>query len=134
MIAHVIRLAPGTDLSNEIDKFLSEKNIEAAYIAMGIGSLSSLKVRFASADDYAVLKENFEIVSLSGSLSKNGTHIHGSFSNSNGKVIGGHVRQGCLVRTTAELVIVELKDYTFERVMDAQTGYMELIPRKKEKA
>jgi len=38
-------------------------------------------------------------------------------------VIGGHIVDGCIVRTTAEIVIVELSDLEFRREPDAQTGY-----------
>jgi hypothetical protein len=48
----------------------------------------------------------FEIVSLSGTLSSSGHHVHMSIADCDGNVFGGHLMEGCLVRTTAEIVLV----------------------------
>lgn len=130
MITHVIRLQPGDDLVLEIKNLLAQKSIKAGYFATAIGSLSKLRVRFAAQSQYTERTESFEIVSLSGSLSTNGCHIHGSFSDSNGHVVGGHISEGCIVRTTAEIIVSELSDWEFQRVQDARTGYLELNAEK----
>jgi uncharacterized protein len=130
MITHVIRLQPGDDLVVEIKNLLAQKSIKAGYLATGLGSLSKLRVRFAAQSQYFESAEKFEIVSLSGSLSTNGCHIHGSFSDSQGNVVGGHVTDGCIVRTTAEIIVAELADWEFQRVQDAKTGYLELNAEK----
>ena len=59
-----------------------------------------------------------EILSLSGTLSPDGVHLHIAISGSSGAVIGGHLCAGSLVRTTAELVIGLLPDWRFNRVLD----------------
>ena len=46
-----------------------------------------------------------EILSLSGTLSPDGAHLHIALVDSRGAVIGGHLCVGSLVRTTAELRI-----------------------------
>jgi predicted DNA-binding protein with PD1-like motif len=35
--------------------------------------------------------------------------------------------EGNIVHTTAEIIIMELMDYQFQRVFDAATGYKELL-------
>lgn len=45
-------------------------------------------------------------------------------------VFGGHLRPGCLVNTTAEIVLAELPDTVFTRERDEATGYEELAIRK----
>ena len=67
-----------------------------------------------------------EIVSLSGTLSPDGIHLHIAISGSSGTVIGGHLCAGSLVRTAAELVIGLLPEWRFSRELDAATGYPEL--------
>jgi predicted DNA-binding protein with PD1-like motif len=42
-------------------------------------------------------------------------------------VIGGHVKEGCVVHTTAELVIGELEEFIFARELDRETGFDELV-------
>ncbi len=41
--------------------------------------------------------------------------------------MGGHLKEGCLVRTTCELVIGILENTVFKRKPDAQTGFDELV-------
>ena len=45
-------------------------------------------------------------------------------------VFGGHLRPGCLVNTTAEIVLAELPDTVFTRERDEATGYEELAIRR----
>jgi predicted DNA-binding protein with PD1-like motif len=40
--------------------------------------------------------------------------------------MGGHLKTGCIVRTTCELVIGILDDITFKRKTDPETGFDEL--------
>jgi predicted DNA-binding protein with PD1-like motif len=67
-----------------------------------------------------------EILSLSGTLSPDGAHLHIAVADSQGAVIGGHLCAGSLVRTTAELVIGLLPDWRISRELDPATGYPEL--------
>lgn len=69
---------------------------------------------------------HFEIVSLSGTLSINGSHIHISVSDGTGKTIGGHLMDECIVYTTAELVIQSTPNLVFTREHDGTTDWPEL--------
>ena len=131
MMFHVIRLNPNEDLEKALSDFVRKNAIQAGCILTGIGSLSKLRMRFANQNDYQVFEESFEIISLQGTLGQTGCHIHGSFANSKGEVIGGHIREGNLIRTTAEIVIVEIPDWKFTRKSDEKTGYLELNAEKK---
>ena len=70
--------------------------------------------------------EPMEILSLSGTLGADGLHLHISLSRRDGACVGGHLVEGCVVNTTAELVIGELPDVDFRRPRDPATGYNEL--------
>jgi predicted DNA-binding protein with PD1-like motif len=72
------------------------------------------------------LQDKFEIVSLVGTLSTHGIHLHISISDKDGKTIGGHLEKGCLIYTTAEIVIGVSEDFIFVRTVDENTGYKEL--------
>jgi predicted DNA-binding protein with PD1-like motif len=41
--------------------------------------------------------------------------------------VGGHVERGCMVRTTAEILIALLPAHRFSRVQDLASGYRELL-------
>jgi predicted DNA-binding protein with PD1-like motif len=68
-------------------------------------------------------------VSLVGTLSTNGSHLHLAVSDSTGRTIGGHLLDGCRVYTTAEIVLAELPQLDFRRETDATFGYQELVVR-----
>lgn len=65
----------------------------------------------------------------SGSGSRSGSHLHMALPTSTGAVFGGHVAQGCIVRTTAEVLLALLPEWEFAREPDALTGYDELVVR-----
>jgi uncharacterized protein len=53
-----------------------------------------------------------------------------SVADAQGSVVGGHVLPGCIVRTTAELLVAWLDGWAFAREHDAATGYDELVVRR----
>lgn len=126
-IIHIFRLFPKQDLKNEIKRFVSEKNIEAASILMGIGSLEEANIRLANDSSGTHFSEKFEILTLMGTASKSGgLHIHISLANSRGGTLGGHLMDGCRIFTTAELTLLEHQNKRFFREPDPQTGFLEL--------
>ncbi|MGJ7552552.1 PPC domain-containing DNA-binding protein [Variovorax sp. RB3P1] len=127
----VLRLNPGDDLRASLDAALKQADAQAAFVVSGIGSLRGASVRFAGAETPARIEGGLEILTLAGSLSPDGSHIHMSVSDGEGRVFGGHAAPGCVVRTTAEILVAVLHDWQFARTHDALTGYAELMPRHK---
>jgi hypothetical protein len=125
-----IRLKAGQDLKAEIVRVAVEKEIDAGVLLSIVGSLEYAVLRMAGSESetQAVRKwdEPFEIVSGTGTVSKNGCHLHVSLSNRDGAVIGGHLKDGCRIDTTAEVVIGVFDDVVYDRVMDPETGFKEL--------
>ena len=126
-----IRLLPGDDLRKALETAVAARDCDAAFVVSGIGSLGDTKLRLAGASSPAALTGPIEILSLAGSISVDGSHLHMSIADSTGRVLGGHVAYGCTVRTTAEVLLVLLRDWTFTRKTDAATGYQELVARAK---
>jgi len=129
MKAHALRLTPGQDLKKELNVFALSKKFKAGFVVSCCGSLKILKMRLADSNSIFEHEEKFEILSLQGTLSPDGAHLHISASDKDGKVWGGHLVDGCLIYTTAEILIAELTDYQFSRVQDKQTGFAELLIR-----
>ncbi len=121
-----IRLSPGVDLRAEISAIAARNDVSAGCVLTAVGSLSRARIRFAGRPDYAEIVRDLEIVSLVGTISPDGPHLHLTISDDKGMTMGGHMGDGCIVRTTAEVVIGELPGVTFRRVPDEQTGYREL--------
>ncbi|MCY7324455.1 MAG: DUF296 domain-containing protein, partial [Phormidesmis sp. CAN_BIN36] len=68
----------------------------------------------------------FEILSLNGTLSVNGLHLHIAIADSVGNTIGGHLDNDSIIYTTAEIAIGASEDLIFLRSPDPQTGFLEL--------
>ena len=129
---HAIRLKPGEDLRGAIQKYVNEGQISAGWIISCAGSLTDYNIRFANQPDGSKASGHFEIVSLTGTLSVNGSHIHISISDSTGKTIGGHLLEGCKIYTTAEIIIGESKTMVFKRGKDGTTPWDELQIEKRD--
>jgi len=128
---YVFRLRPSDDLLNEIQAFIAEKNILAGWIITCAGSLTVYNIRFANRSNGNKGEGYFEIVSLTGTVSVNGNHLHLCICDSNGKAIGGHLLEGCKIYTTAEIVIGTSSALEFTRENDGTTGWKELQIKEK---
>jgi predicted DNA-binding protein with PD1-like motif len=120
-------------LRSALEAAVHGQNCRAAFVLSGIGSLSTAGLRFAGADQPERLTGDMEILSLSGTLAfdeaRSSSHLHMSLSTATGQVLGGHVVAGCIVRTTAEVLLALLPEWQFAREPDAVTGYDELVVR-----
>lgn len=121
-----VRLAPGADLRLELEALLDRHRSAAAWVVQGIGSLSVAQLRFAGHPGPTELRGDLEILTLAGSLSPDGAHLHMSVADAEGRVTGGHACAGCTVRTTAELLVALLPRHRFRRMLDETTGFPEL--------
>ena len=124
---HALRLTPGQDLKKEITDFVREKNIEAGWIVTALGSLTDFHIRFANQKSGEKATGHFEILSLSGTLSIHGSHIHICIADENGKTIGGHLLDDNIIYTTAEIIIQQSDKHIFLREPDSITSFKELI-------
>jgi predicted DNA-binding protein with PD1-like motif len=98
----------------------------AGFVLQGIGSLNVAQLRYAGQPQPVALHGDLEILTLAGSIAADGAHLHMSVSDAQGRIFGGHVVAGCIVRTTAELLLALLPGQRFTREHDARTGYLEL--------
>ena len=129
MQTHPVRLSPGDDLRGALEDVLRARNLTAAFVLQGIGSLSVAQLRFAGVDQPTELRGDLEILTLAGSISPDGAHLHMSVADARGQVFGGHVARGCSVRTTAEILLALLPDHHFSREQDERSGFAELVIR-----
>jgi len=121
-----LRLQPGADLRLALEAWMGAQQEQAGCVISAVGSLSVAQLRFAGASKASTIQGDLEILSLAGTLSPDGAHLHIAIADSSGTVIGGHLCAGSLVRTTAELVIGLLPQWRFHRELDPATGYPEL--------
>ncbi len=138
VVAHPIRLCKGDDLISSMEKAafaaMKKSGTSSAFVLTAVGSLDCVTLRMANAsnsdgdfvNDVKEWKERLEVVSLVGTFSRDGKHLHMSVSDGKGNVFGGHVISGKIF-TTLELVIGVVLNVDFSRVQDPNTGYKELV-------
>ena len=124
---YTFRLKPGQDLFDSISLFIQENQVQAGCILSGVGSLTHVALRFANQDSYVNFEGYFEIVSITGTVSIHGSHLHISVSGEDGKTVGGHLVSGCKIYTTAEIVLAAFDDVVYKREFAEDSGYEELV-------
>ena len=124
-----VRLNPGDDLRRAFEDLVRETEHGTAFVVSGIGSLVDARLRFAGEPDETLIGGPLEIISVAGSVTPDGAHLHMAVSDSQGRVSGGHAGYGNIVRTTVEAVMVLLPAWSLTREFDAATGFKELVVR-----
>lgn len=122
-----VRLTRGADLKQQIQQLVTAYNLQAGSIASCVGCLSQTNLRLAGATQTLCIQAPVEIVSVMGTLTPNHQHIHISVADETGAVFGGHLLEGNIIDTTAELIIHSYDSLSFQRQMDKATGYTELV-------
>ena len=123
---YTFRLVPGQDLFDSIQAFVMEQHVEAGCILSGVGSLRHATLRLANREYSSEYEGPFEIVSITGTVSVHGSHLHISISDGDGRTLGGHFESGCKIYTTAEIVIAVFNDVIYKREFAEDSGYDEL--------
>ncbi len=126
MKIHALRLKKGNDLKQEIVNYCQNHQIHSGCILTVVGCVSEVCIRKADGITLHKEKKEYEIVSVTGTIAENGVHFHIALSDNELNTIGGHMKEGCIVNTTAEIVLLEIDSYDFVREEDLSTGYLEL--------
>ncbi len=125
-----VRLKEGQFFREEIERIVKEKDIRAGVILSAVGGIKNAALRVPKLDSGEHIVKQidgpFELVSCMGTLSPDGCHIHISVSDRDGRCFGGHLKEGCAVFCTIELVIGVIEGVTYRRRMDVETGFEEL--------
>jgi predicted DNA-binding protein with PD1-like motif len=126
-----IRLPPGADLRRSLEEVAMMQAAGSAFVVAGIGSLGDARLRYAGEASESTIPGPLEILAISGTLSASGAHLHMSVSDAGGRVYGGHVGYGNVIRTTAEILLAPLEDWSLTRELDSATGFNELVVRRR---
>lgn len=129
MQIHTFRLKPGQDLYRSIKEFVKAHDIQAGCVLSSVGSLTHARLRLANDDAYTDYEGHFEILALNGTVSLHGCHLHLAIGDGRGHTYGGHLGEGCLIYTTAEIVLAAFPGVVYKREPCAESGYDELAVR-----
>ena len=126
--AFVGRLATGSDLVAEIERYCREQEIVAAQVTV-IGAVRRARYAYYEQTDHRYLElesaSHHEVVGFVGNVSLRDNrpflHAHATFADAAGATVGGHLLPGCEV-FAAEVMIRELGDVSLVRMHDEETG------------
>ncbi|KAG7169640.1 bifunctional protein GlmU-like [Homarus americanus] len=134
MKVHVLRLEPGQEVRKSLEEYVHREAPSGVVVMTCCGSITSATLRLASKTDGSnkieTFKKHFEVLGMSGTISKGGTHLHICLSDEEGGTLGGHVMGDLVVFTTMEVALGEITDIKLSREYDSSTGFDELTVTK----
>lgn len=124
---YIIRMFKGEKVIETLTKFCEKENIRGAYFH-GLGAVSEAEFGYydLSKKEYAFTKYNnmMEVVSMTGNVAlfKGDTvlHVHGIFSDTENKTLGGHIKEA-MVGVTVEVHVTDCEE-RIERKYDEEIG------------
>lgn len=111
----IIRMKPGTDMLEGLNKAIQEKNIKNAVILAGIGSVTDYHYHVVSdknlppAEEFPKASVPMDLVSVQGYILNSRVHAHIALSDEN-SVVGGHLEIGTKALTFFIITVGILPD------------------------
>jgi predicted DNA-binding protein with PD1-like motif/glutaredoxin len=99
-----LHLEPGSDLRRSLEKLAQEQNASGFVLGV-VGNLAQAAFQCPGKIAPTVLRGELEIITLQGTLSPEGVHLHLSLSDGECRVWGGHLEPGSRVLKGADLLV-----------------------------
>jgi uncharacterized protein len=104
MRAVPLHLEAGSDVRRSLEQLALEHNA-GGFVLSVVGNLSQAAFACPGKSAPTVLAGELEIITLQGTISPDGVHLHLSFSDASCQVWGGHLEHGTLVLRGADLLV-----------------------------
>jgi predicted DNA-binding protein with PD1-like motif/glutaredoxin len=104
MRAKPVHLEAGADLRSSLEAIARAEN-SVGFVLSVVGNLRQASFACPGRDTPTVLQGELEIITLQGTLSPQGVHLHLSFSDAACQVWGGHLEHGSSVLKGADLLL-----------------------------
>ena len=104
MRAVPLHLAPGSDLRRSLEEF-AVSQAAIGFVLGVVGDLSRAAFQCPGQPHPTVIEGDLEIITLNGTVSPQGVHLHLSLSDGTCQVWGGHLEPGSLVRKGTDLLV-----------------------------
>ncbi len=104
MHAVPLHLEAGSDVRRSLEQ-LAVEHQAGGFVLSVVGNLSQAAFACPGKTAPTVLQGELEIITLQGTLSPEGVHLHLSFSDAECQVWGGHLEHGTLVLRGADLLV-----------------------------
>ena len=97
-------LSKGVDVYNSLNELHKHHN-STSFLISAVGDLSKVSFKCPLNDKPLILEKKLEIITLSGYIRSNESHLHISVSDENGSVFGGHLLSGTIVLKSLDILI-----------------------------
>ena len=104
MRAVPLHLEAGSDVRRSLEQLALEHDA-GGFVLSVVGNLSQAAFACPGKSAPTVLAGELEIITLQGTISPDGVHLHLSFSDASCQVWGGHLEHGTLVLRGADLLV-----------------------------
>ena len=104
MRAVPLHLEAGSDVRRSLEQLALDHNA-GGFVLSVVGNLSQAAFACPGKSAPTVLAGELEIITLQGTISPDGVHLHLSFSDASCQVWGGHLEHGTLVLRGADLLV-----------------------------
>ena len=99
-----LKLAPGSDLRLSLEE-LAQRDGISGFVLGVIGNLTKASFQCPGQAEPTVLEGDLEVITLNGTFSPEGVHLHLSLSDGACQVWGGHLEPGTIVQKGVDLLI-----------------------------
>ena len=99
-----LKLAPGSDLRLNLEE-LAQRDGISGFVLGVVGNLTKASFQCPGQAEPTVLEGDLEVITLNGTFSPEGVHLHLSLSDGACQVWGGHLEPGTIVQKGVDLLI-----------------------------
>ena len=99
-----LKLAPGSDLRLSLEE-LAQRDGISGFVLGVVGNLTKASFQCPGQEEPTVLEGDLEVITLNGTFSPEGVHLHLSLSDGACQVWGGHLEPGTIVQKGVDLLI-----------------------------
>ena len=99
-----LKLAPGSDLRLSLEE-LAQRDGISGFVLGVVGNLTKASFQCPGQAEPTVLEGDLEVITLNGTFSPEGVHLHLSLSDGACQVWGGHLEPGTVVQKGVDLLI-----------------------------
>ena len=99
-----LKLAPGSDLRLSLEE-LAQRDGISGFVLSVVGNLTKASFQCPGQAEPTVLEGDLEVITLNGTFSPEGVHLHLSLSDGACQVWGGHLEPGTIVQKGVDLLI-----------------------------
>jgi uncharacterized protein len=117
---HILRVDPGEDVLDSVQRFLDQAGIRQAVVLGGYGTLAAYHLhwvthnRIPTETAFGRGYGGIEILAMNGLVVDGNPHIHVVLSTPDG-AFGGHLEQGCIAYVLCEVFLAAVEGTTLSR-------------------